>query len=271
MNPAHLDHEALADLAEGLLDDDHAASANAHLDDCAECRDRSADLADVSRILAEIADIPVPPMPVELAARIDDAIRAESVSTATVASLEHRRGRRHLRTFSAAAAAVVAIGGAAVVGNSLLNGSAEKTSGPTSSLADNPGSNGGSAAAPRKAEGPGSAGVPGERAPGSYKLSSSGTDYRGDTLVRQVSAQLKAEGRAPDKMSAAVSPQIVDCVARLGGGKAPVLVDAARFEGRPATVIAFADKPGSLKILVAGPNCSAQADDLLKPPVVSGG
>jgi hypothetical protein len=67
VNPAHLDHRALADLAEGLLDDDHAASANAHLDDCAECRERSAEVADVSRILA---DIPVPPMPADLAARI---------------------------------------------------------------------------------------------------------------------------------------------------------------------------------------------------------
>lgn len=119
MNPAHLDYDVLADLAEGLLEDDEAASVNAHLDTCADCRELSADLADVSRILAEA---PVPSMPAELAERIDTAIAAESMHTATVVSLEQRRGRRHWRILSAAAAAVIVVGGGATVGKIALDG-----------------------------------------------------------------------------------------------------------------------------------------------------
>ncbi|MDX6433579.1 MAG: hypothetical protein QOE54_5945, partial [Streptosporangiaceae bacterium] len=61
MKTAHLDYETLADLAEGLLDDEQAASANDHLVDCDECQSRSADLADESQLLA---DAPVPPLPI---------------------------------------------------------------------------------------------------------------------------------------------------------------------------------------------------------------
>src|SRR5205085_9575222 len=73
LNP-HLDLDTLADLAEGLLDEDQAASAGEHLESCPQCRDLSAELADVSRILAEA---PMPPLPAELAERLDAAIAAE--------------------------------------------------------------------------------------------------------------------------------------------------------------------------------------------------
>lgn len=262
MNPAHLDYDALADLAEGLLDDDHAASANAHLDYCADCRERSAELADLSRILAEI---PVPPMPAELATRIDDAIRAESMSTATVASLEERRGRRHLRVFSIAAATVVAIGGAAVVGNSLVNSSSlHKKDAKASS--DNPA--GASADASGKEGHPGIRSAPGDAGqsptPGPYEMTRSGTSYRGDTLARQVSAFLKPPSQRLRHMDTAAKPAIADCVAFVGKGQTPALVDAARFDGRPATVIVLPGGPGSWNVVVVGPKCAAQNADLIK-------
>lgn len=253
MNPAHLDYDVLADLAEGMLEDDEAASVNAHLDTCAECRDRSADLADVSRLLAEA---PVPSMPAELAERIDTAIAAESLNTAAVTSLEQRRGRRHWRILSGAAAAVVVLGGGAAVGTIALDGAN--------------GDHGQASAPPQDNARPGTAGTTGERglrpnaAPApAFQVSSSGTDYRAGTLAAQVGQVVsgKRQLRAP----AAPGPQLRDCVLGLVGERKPMLVDQAKYEGDPATVIAVrGEKSGKLNVWVVGPGCSAQNQQILK-------
>ncbi|MGI5418434.1 anti-sigma factor family protein [Actinomadura luteofluorescens] len=253
MNPAHLDYDVLADLAEGLLEDDEAASVNAHLETCADCRDLSADLADVSRILAEA---PVPSMPAELAERIDTAIAAESMHTATVASLEQRRGRRHWRILSAAAATVVVLGGGATVSKIAMDGasssdSAARHPAPHRSLTD-PGSGSG---VPKAA--------PGEPAP-AFKVAQSGTDYRSGTLGDQVGRvvtggqEMRAEGAAPDA-------RLRGCVAGVAGEQSLLLVDQAKYEGQPAIIIAVnGDQPGKRNIWVVGPDCSPQAHHLLK-------
>ncbi|KAB2344673.1 anti-sigma factor family protein [Actinomadura rudentiformis] len=257
MNPAHYDYDTLADLAEGLLEDDQAASVNAHLDTCAECRDRSADLADVSRILAEA---PVPSMPAELAARIDTAIAAESMSNATVVSLEQRRGRRHWRILSAAAATVVVLGGGAMVGKAALNGSGDNDHSATahSPVTDRKDSNSGApqgAAPSERTQTLGESGQP--KVAGPYTVSRSGTDYRQGQLNQQVARlfgkgpELKAGGgQTPD-------PQLAQCVSTITGGKKPDLVDVAKYEGSDATVIALAGaKPGTWNVWAVGPNCS---------------
>lgn len=253
MNPAHLDYDVLADLAEGLLEDDEAASVNAHLETCADCRDLSADLADVSRILAEA---PVPSMPAELAERIDTAIAAESMHTATVASLEQRRGRRHWRILSAAAATVVVLGGGATVSKIAMDGasssdSAARHPAPHRSLTD-PGSGSG---VPKAA--------PGEPAP-AFKVAQSGTDYRSGTLGDQVGGvvtggqEMRAEGAAP-------GARLRGCVAGVAGEQSLLLVDQAKYEGQPAIIIAVnGDQPGKRNIWVVGPDCSPQAHHLLK-------
>ncbi|MES9540581.1 zf-HC2 domain-containing protein [Spirillospora sp. NPDC049024] len=255
MNPAHLDYDVLADLAEGLLEDDEAASVNAHLETCADCRELSADLADVSRILAEA---PMPPMPAELAERIDTALAAESMHTATVASLEQRRGRRHWRILSAAAAAVVVLGGGATVGKVALDGASSSDStahqpAPQHSLTDP--SSGTGSGVPKVA--------PGEPAP-AFKVAHSGTDYRSGTLGEQVGGvvtgeqKLRAEAAAPD-------PRLHGCVTGVAGSQAPLLVDQASYEGKPAIIIAApGDQPGKRDIWVVGPDCSPQSHHLLK-------
>jgi hypothetical protein len=255
VNPAHLDYDVLADLAEGLLEDDEAASVNAHLETCADCRELSADLADVSRILAEA---PMPPMPAELAERIDTALAAESMHTATVASLEQRRGRRHWRILSAAAAAAVVLGGGATVGKIALDGASSSDStahqpAPERTLTD-PGSGSGSGM-PKVA--------PGEPEP-VFKVARSGTDYRSGTLGEQVGGvvagdrNLRAEAAAPDT-------RLRGCVTGVAGRQAPLLVDQARYEGKPAIIIAASgDEPGKRNIWVVGPDCSPQAHHLLK-------
>ncbi|WUH99370.1 hypothetical protein OHR68_38715 [Spirillospora sp. NBC_00431] len=257
MNPAHLDYDVLADLAEGLLEDDEAASVNAHLDTCAECRDLSADLVDVSRLLAEA---PAPSMPAELAERIDTAIAAESLNNTAVVSLEERRGRRHWRILSAAAAAVVVLGGGAAVGTTALDntsGDHAKTSAPQQDSARRgiTGSEGETAG--------GSGAAPNAARPPAFAVARSGTDYRTGTLAAQV-------GRVVDtnaKMSAADAPdaRLRGCVLGLVREQKPVLVDQAEYEGNPATVIAVrADTAGKLDVWVVGPECSAQNPHVLK-------
>ncbi|WP_019633665.1 anti-sigma factor family protein [Actinomadura atramentaria] len=254
MNPAHLDYDTLADLAEGLLDDERAASVDEHLAVCAECRDRSADLADVPRLLA---DAPVPAMPDDLAARIDAALAAESRARrpgtgdgadppgATVVDLDRRRRGRHpWRIMSAAAAAIVVLGGGGLVGRAMSGGSGD----------------GGHLAAsvpPRPVSDPDHVGA--AAAPG-WRVVRSGTAYRSATLPAQVAAQL---GRTPAG-AAAPDGRTADCVTGVAHGRAPALVDVATYDGRPATVIALAGRSGEpADIWVVAPDCSARNPHVL--------
>ncbi|GAA2119986.1 hypothetical protein [Actinomadura alba] len=260
MNSAHLDYEMLADLAEGIVNDDLAASATEHLADCEECRDRSAELADVSRLLAESA---VPPMPEKLAARIDAAIAAESVSTATVASLQARRGRRHLRMLSAAAAAIVVVGGAVAVGRSAMESPSvpadahnqipaqERTDRSTSSSAGASGEQ--SETAPKSAP---------QKLSGTYPVARTGTDYQDTTVGTQITDTL----RRGDLPVTQPTGQLSACVQRVAAGKQPVLVDVAGYAGRPATVIVLPGSAGGseLDVWIVGSKCSVDTSDVIK-------
>lgn len=261
MNPAHLDYEALAELAEGLLDDRRAASAGAHLDDCAQCRSRAAEIADVSRILAES---PVPPMPAGLAGRIDAALAAESMQAATVTSLQHRRGRRHLRVLSAAAATVVVLGGGAVAGAILLDSgidgeSSTATHGP---LADRPDR---SNAAP---EAPGDQML--KARPGTYPIVRTGTDYRADTMPSLITRIIRGQGARTPVDGERPSAELSACVTEVAGARTPVLVDIARYQGRPATVIALpGGTDGGWSIWVVGPECTTGDADAITSVTVT--
>jgi hypothetical protein len=258
---AHLDYDTLADLAEGLLPDDRAASADAHLSGCAECRDRSAEIANVTRLLAEA---PLPPMPAALASRIDHALAAEAATTGhDVISLESRRGRRRMRVLSAAAAAVVVVGGGALVGNALTNGSMSSDSGTAQSqpIQDRSGS------AAAKQSGPGATMLNesrgGAAAAGGHLTLRSGTDYTATRLGEQVSVQLtKGDRRGAE---AGMSTQLTNCVRTVAQGKSPLLVDVAMYEGRAATVIVL---PGAdsarLDVWIVGPACSASDPAVIK-------
>lgn len=256
MNPAHLDYEALADLAEGLLDDDEAASANAHLDDCALCRERSAEIADVSRLLA---DVSVPPMPEELIERIDEAIRAEAEKSAPVASLPHRALKRQraggwrsrftpLRLVSAAAAAVVVLGGGAVLGGVLLNGSLSGDDHASHVPADS------------------SRGKAAVLAEGSFTVRRSGTVYRSATLAQQADEMVLKANSLPVLED---SPgRLVGCVDQVALGIKPVLVDAARFEGREATVIVVPTEGSTWRVVVVGPKCTDTTSDVIEETTI---
>lgn len=268
MNTAHLDYETLADLAEGLLDDELTASAGAHLEHCLECRDRSAELAEVTRLLAEV---PAPPIPAELADRIDAALAAEAAATSAVPSLEARRGRRHLRILSAAAAAAVVVGGGAVLTRTAMNSpitseaSKAQSSAPVQERDDRSGAAGGTAASPNSAPDTRSEAVTRQDA-----IVASGTDYRPDTLGAQVAAELRRHDRATPLRPATITAQrMTGCLHRIAADRRPLLVDMAGFEGRPATIIAL---PGGgadrLDVWVVGPSCSADTNDVIQHTVV---
>ncbi|MCP2340550.1 anti-sigma factor family protein [Actinomadura rupiterrae] len=257
----HLDYDTLADLAEGLLEDDRAASAEAHLDTCAECRDRSADLADVPRLLAEA---PLPSMPAELAERIDSALAAESLHTATVVSLEQRRKQRHWRVLSAAAAAVVVLGGGAAVGTNLLRGGGHDGSASVSSPVTDPsgrnhlnsGADGGVA--------------PSAAATGGYEIVTTGTAYRAATLGAQVAKALGEHARNLT-MRSATSAALQPCVASLARAARPLLVDQASYDGAPAVIIALpGPSAGRYDVWVVRPNCTPENQQLISHTQVSG-
>jgi hypothetical protein len=258
---AHLDYEMLADLAEGILDEDMAASATEHLADCGECRDRSAELADVSRLLAESA---VPPMPEKLAARIDAAIAAESVSTATVASLQARRGRRHLRMLSAAAAAIVVVGGAVAVGRSAMESPSTPADAhnqiPAQERTDRS-TTGSAGAAPSERSGTAAKSAP-QRLSGAYPIARTGTDYRDTTVGTQIIDTMR-RGDLPVTQPTA---QLSGCVQRVAAGRQPLLVDVAGYDGRPATVIVLPGGTGgsALDVWIVGSKCSVDTSDVIK-------
>ncbi|WP_441251238.1 anti-sigma factor family protein [Kitasatospora sp. McL0602] len=71
----HPDIEVLADLTEDLLPPDEAAAVRTHLDGCADCADTVAALVEVQELLG---NAPAPPLPAEIATRIDAALAAET-------------------------------------------------------------------------------------------------------------------------------------------------------------------------------------------------
>ncbi len=133
----HLDAATIADVDAGVLPPADAAAAADHLATCDSCRQIRADLAEVSALLGSA---PIPPMPVDVARRIDtaladaaDARGSGSNAAERVVELVPRR-RRWLAPLAAAAAAAVGIAVIGQVGNpsgggvdSATSGSAEET------------------------------------------------------------------------------------------------------------------------------------------------
>jgi len=240
---AHLDYDVLADLAEGLLDDEFAATVRAHLADCAECRARSEDLMSVSELLAAA---PMPMMPPELAMRLDQLVMAEAQS-GSVSDLAARRRMRSVR-FMSVAAAVLVVAGGGVAGRALLT---SENAPNTTAAVRAPEAAAGDQAAPNSA-----------RVPLAVHSVESKTDYRQATLAVQVTEQIqRGEG---GRMSVTPSARLLDCVSLVSNGSPTLLVDQAKYEGRPATIIVVSPGTGANVIWVVGPQCSGtDRDELL--------
>jgi len=289
----HADAETLAAFREELLSRRKAARVSAHLAACSRCAALDAQLAEVSALLTRST---APPMPDALTARIEAAIAAEAATRAAAAADGAvaagtggggtgprdgaarpsrrpggpRRSWLALRVAAVTAAVVVVAGGGYGVAR-LLSGSPspETTAGS------------GAPAAKRAAPAPGvSTGLRagGSQAAGSSApaalIVSSGTDYRPGQLKAQVSAALARfggnaiVGPSPGPSGAGRASGAVlrmpACVWHVPGGKRPILVDKARWQGRPATVIVV---PGAtsrtLQALVIAGDCTAATSHVL--------
>ncbi|MFD0403272.1 hypothetical protein ACFVHI_34940 [Kitasatospora sp. NPDC127121] len=83
----HPSVDELADLAEGLVESaDAARTLRRHLDGCAECRETADALGEVQALLGAVE---APPMPADVAARLDAALAAAAASTTTEEEAEN--------------------------------------------------------------------------------------------------------------------------------------------------------------------------------------
>jgi hypothetical protein len=287
---AHVDANVLAELSAGLVSDRRATRIHAHLAGCQHCARLSAGLAEIGTLLASV---PSPAMPDSVTRRLNATLAREAAErsarvaapegpTSQVASdrvLNFRggasKGRRRgftspaaARAFAAAAAAcVVAAGGYTVVRLS--------SNGPAPSSGHN------QAGAPlHSARSSGAAPLPFIQTPPigstgtnilSFKVIDSGIDYRAPTLGSQITAELgQVATRGPARSSGAdalhaPSSQQYGCVMDVTGDTEPALVDSARYNGNPATIIALAHVGNQVsQAWVVGPACSADNPAILE-------
>ena len=188
------------------------------------------------------------------------------------------RSRLALR-IAAAAAAIVVIGGGGYGVTRLLSGGGAGQ-GSAASGASAP--EAGRAAAPNTklgraehgAAGAGSkARSPFESPSAPITMLSSGVNYRTDQLKAQVEAtiaqvrrKVPSPGPSHSVSGTAVLPS---CLRRVAGNQRPLLVDTARYNGSPATIIVLTTANAkTLQVVVAGPRCSATQTDLITSTVI---
>ena len=184
-----------------------------------------------------------------------------------------------LRALAAAAAVVVVAGGVYEIAHSQSSSS----SSPSSAAAP------AAPAAGAPATGPA---LPYRHAGGEASITPvmTGTDFASGTLSGQVAAQLAryrpgSPVAGPEAPSATHVPAVAGpsatfghmavtdlagCVNRIAAGDLVLLVDVARYQGGPATVIVTQPPAGGPEqIWVVGPGCSASRSDVLKHAALS--
>ncbi len=286
---AHVDANVLAELSAGLISGKRATRLHAHLAGCQQCARLSAGLTEISALLASV---PSPAMPESVTRQLQTTLTREAAersarvtAPAQAASgggsdrvLPFRsgapRGRRGFtgpvaaRVFAAAAAAcVVAAGGYTVA--QLTSGGSAPSSGHHQA-----GAVAGVSASSRPAALPFIGLTPAHGSGGanflSFKVINSGIDYQSVTLSAQIKTELgHAAALGPARSSGAKflhapSTQQYACVMDVTGDIEPAMVDSARYNGSPATIIALAHVGNQVsQAWVVGPSCSADNPDIL--------
>lgn len=263
----HIDIEVLADYAEALLDSAASARVSRHLDECASCTERLTELGDVSTYLSAL---PPPPMPPDVASRIETAIAEEararsSQSAATGAPAGatvipfRSRSRRWIAPLTVAAAAVVVVGGGYGIVRQLSGGPAHD-------------------AAPARTSTTSTQELP-KAAPPS--MMNSGTRYTTDALGTQVNSMVEKSKSgtsvARPKMGRETPPpsmsaRLAGCVDRITEkvGTGPLLVDSGTYEGHSVKVLVFrkAATPSRYDVWIVGAKCSARSAGVLSHTTV---
>jgi hypothetical protein len=299
----HVDANVLAELSAGLISDKRATRIHAHLAGCQQCARLSAGLTEIAALLASVPPPAMPESvtrqlqatltreAAERSARVTAPAQATSgkadrvlpfrsgparAGTARAGTVRGNTagGRRGstgpvaARVFAAAAAAcVVAAGGYTVA--QLTSGGSAPSSGHNQA-----GAVAGSGASSRPAALPfvGLTPTLGSGRPNilSFKVINSGIEYQSATLGSQIKAELgHATALGPARSSGAQflhapSPQQYACVMDVTGDIEPAMVDSARYNGSPATIIALGHVGNQVsQAWVVGPSCSADTTDIL--------
>jgi anti-sigma factor RsiW len=296
---AHVDANVLAELSAGLISGKRATRIHAHLAGCQQCARLSAGLTEIAALLASV---PSPAMPesvtrqlqatltreaAERSARVTapaqatsgggpdrvlpfrgGTVRGNPVRGNTVRVRRGFTGPVAARAFAAAAAACVVAAGGYTVAQLTSGGSAPSSGHPRAGAAA------GSTASSRPAALPFVGLSPTFGSSGanvlSFKVINSGIDYQSATLGSQIKGELghvAALGPARSsgvKFLQAPSTQQYACVMDVTGDIEPAMVDSARYNGSPATIIALAHVGNQLsQAWVVGPSCSADNPDVL--------
>jgi hypothetical protein len=294
----HVSADELADLAAGALKPRKAGKISGHIAICVQCTHVSEQLVDVSVLLASVQ---FPPMPERLSVRIEAALATESVQRlssqpATEAGRRdlpvRGRGSQGSRTgwrmpgLSGPASRLVAAAGALVIiGFGSYEVATHAGGSPSSSS-----SSGGSepAALPQAGRvtfGP-NVSYQHDGTTKVLKTVHTNTNFLRATLGQQAVealGQARLSGAVPGERAnnspapsasaakatdgiAKSSPdaQLTGCVDRIAAGKAVLLVERAKFEGQPATIIVIASvTPGTGEVWVVSPSCSASDTNVL--------
>jgi hypothetical protein len=301
----HVSDETLARYSGDDLNPRKAGKIASHLGDCPSCEQRLSQLEAVPNMLASVQFSGIPD---HLSSRIQLALASES-SARAASEPGTEAGRRDLpsrarpprrggwlpRLTSPVGLRVAAATGAAVVlagGGYEIAAHTGSGAGTSSEQINTPESGAAAGHASSLRFGPAVA----YRQSGhthSIKSVQSATNFRAATLVRQVQATLAAQrvtnsGREIQEpnseqqlgSTSAASPspgptgtssltKLRGCVDRIAAGRSVLLVDIAKYEGRPATIIVV-QPPSSSKaqVYAVGAGCASGASDILASQVL---
>lgn len=289
MTEQHVPIEDLAAYAAGDLDATAAVAVEAHVLLCADCR---SDVDAVNAAAAALAGVSSPAMPADVAARLDAALAAEDDDAHPTVVPMARRRRPSFAGIAAVAAGVALVGAITVpllssggpprsTSTAALDGAdreaapaesrrlssnldythatlattlASALKGATTQAVTDSGTEstaGGTGATPRATV----SAPPAEPAAGEAPVPMSGE--------RLTTFSLESIQTDPARLAACLSTLTADFPAQ---GRTPVVIDFARFAGRPAIVMAFPTvtqgrvRNDRFDVYVVGPECGTGTD-----------
>jgi hypothetical protein len=298
----HASADELASLEAGDVRPRKAARIETHVAGCDRCSQIRRQLASVPNILASAR---YPPMPEKVAVGIEAAFRVEATQRLS-AMPATEAGRRELpgahrrraarqgwhvprlsvtatRLVSAAGALAVVAGGGYVIASHAGNGA---TSSPSAASAAGPAQLQQLSAGPDVTYGrPGATHtIQSVQSSANFvpaSLSTQATDAvhaaeaRGASAAQpSLSAPIAARAQASTSAGSAspgpgVASRLAGCINDIAPGRTALLVDLARFEGKPATIIVIAALAASpAEAWVVGSACSASVKDIIAHAVL---
>jgi len=295
----HVSAEDLARLDLDALKPRKATRVRLHLVTCVQCTQLSGEVNSVSTTLASVS-VSYQAMPESMCARLDAAIASESAQRLAEApageagrrDLPERsyRGRLQRRGWqlpglsvpatrlvaAAGALVIVGVGGYAIATN--VSGPASGTAASSSGAATVPGP----ATSPLRLGPRVQYGLP--RAPKTIQIISSNMNFQPSKLAAEAVAAVgaaRARGAvgfnvhgAPAATSGANTSEkatapssasaMPGCLDRIAGNRTVLLVEMARYDGKPATIIVTApSRAYKAQVWVVAPDCSASHPDVL--------